>query len=328
MGTVSRHGNGWRGQVRRKGHKPLSETFPLKKQADAWVAQREAEIVQGRLGILPQHTLGEALRKFRLEKARNRWEKNRLKLLEADPIAKVGLGALNVSHLSDLRDRELARLTRAGTPIQGTTVRRIFSLLASVFKACRAEWGWLAHDPFKDFDRPAAKKGRARGVEQHEIDGVVAGLGYVAGPPVNASQQVAVAFLLEIETGMRASEMLALRWPQVHAKYAHLPQTKNGDKRDVPLSLRARELIACMRGVDAVRVFTVAEATRDKLFRDGRKRAGLKGFTFHDGRSEAISRLSAKLDVRKLAKMIGHRDLNSLMIYYTDKPDVVADELD
>lgn len=332
MGTVSRHGNGWRAQVRRKGHKPLSATFPLKKQAEAWKSQREAEIVQGRLGLLPQHTLGEALRKFRLEKAPSRdggrWEANRLKLLEVDPIARVMLTALNVSHLSELRDRELARETRAGTPIQGTTVRRVFSVLSSVFKACRADWHWLAHNPFQDFDRPKPKKGRARGVRQAEIDGIVLALGYVGGTPQNDSQQAAVAFLLEIETGMRSGEMLTIDWPQVYPKRVHLLKSKNGDERDVPLSLRARELLGFLRGIDEVRVFTVEDGTRDKLFRDGRKRAGLSGFTFHDGRSEAISRLSKKLDIRELAKMVGHRDLNSLLHYYTDDPDTVADKLD
>lgn len=331
MATVTPHGKGWRVQVRRRGHKALSATFPRKKQADAWGAQREAEIVQGRLGVLPQHTLGEAFRKFRLEKAParrgGRWEVNRLKQLEADPIAKLGLSSLGVSHLSEFRDRELARTTRRGTPVQGTTVRRGFSLFASVFKACRADWGWMNHDPFKDFERPPPKKGRARGVKQHEIDGVVKALGYAAGAPRTDSQQVAVAFLLEIETAMRASEMLTLTWPQVFPKRVHLEQTKNGDERDVPLSPRARELFVFLRGLDSVKVFTVADGSRDTLFRDARDRAGLSGFTFHDGRSEAISRLSKRLDIRKLAKMVGHRDLNSLLLYYTDDPDEIADEL-
>ncbi len=331
MGTVSRHGSGWRGQIRRKGHPPLSETFPLKKQADAWVAQREAEIVQGKLGILPQHTLGEALKKFREEKAPKRrggrWETNRLLLLEADPIAKVHLASLDSSHLSELRDRELARLTPAGKPLERTTVRRIFSLLASVFKACR-EWKWLRHNPFLDFVRPRPKKGRQRGISQPEIDAMVARLGYTGGAPQNLSQQVAVAFLLAIETAMRDGEILGLTWPHVFPKHVHLPETKNTDERDVPLSVRARELIACMRGVDPVRVFTVDSGSRDSLFRDARKAAGLSGFTFHDSRSEGLSRLSRRLEILELARMTGHRDLNSLLIYYRDRAEDVADKLD
>jgi integrase len=322
MATISRHGKGWRVQIRRKGHPPLSETFPLRKQAEAWAAQRESEIVQGKLGLLPKHTLAEALAKFREEKARNRWEVNRIKVLERDTIAKVPLAALDSSHLSDLRDRELRR------GVQGTTARRLFSLLASVFKAARADWRWMNHDPFRDFERPPPKKGRARGLRQPEIDAMVKALGWVAGTPQTASQQVAVAFLLAIETGMRAGELLTLTWPNVHEKRVHLPKTKNGDARDVPLSLRARELIDAMRGIDPELVFTVAEGSRDALFRDARKTAQVAGFTFHDTRSEAISRLSKKLDIRELARMVGHRDLASLMHYYTDQADEVADKLD
>jgi integrase len=331
MGTVSKHGKGWRGQIRRKGHPPLSETFPLKKQADAWVSQREAEIVQGKLGILPKHTLGEALRRFRLEKAPHRrggrWETKRLKVLESDPIAKVPLPSLDSSHLSELRDRELKRPSaRTGKPVQGTTVRRSFSLLSSVFKACR-EWKWLAHNPFLDFSRPKPKRGRRRGVTQDEIDAMVKALGFKEAPPATLAQQIAVEFLLAIETGMRDGELLTLEWPQVFQKRVHLDKSKNGDERDVALSPRARALLYLMRGIDPVRVFTVEGPTRDALFREAREGASLKGFTFHDTRAEAINRLSKKLDILELADMVGHRDLNSLRHYYRSSADEVADKL-
>jgi integrase len=331
MSKVTPHGKGWRAQVRRKGHRPLSKTFPLKKQAEAWRDIQEAAIVRGELGIRQRHTVGEALKKYREERARNRWETNRILLLEADPIAKLDLGALDSSHLSALRDRELARVNPAtGKAREGTTVRRIFSLLASVFKVARADWKWLTHNPFQDFERPAPKKGRARGLEQAEIDATVAALGWVGGAPENASQQVAVAFLLAIETAMRAGEILSLGWEQVFPKKVHLTKTKNGDERDVPLTLRARELLGYMRGIDAAQVFTVAEGSRDKLFRDARVRAGLKGFTFHDSRSEGLSRLSKKpgMDILTLARITGHRDLNSLLIYFRRSMEDVADTLD
>jgi hypothetical protein len=167
-------------------------------------------------------------------------------------------------------------------------------------------------------------------VRQFEIDGMVAALGFKEAPPATDEQQIAIEFLLEIETAMRDGEMLGMTWPHVHRKKVHLPEgtTKNGDARDVALSQRARQLIDYMRGIDPVRVFTVAPATRDTLFREARERAGLAGFTFHDGRSEGLSRLAKRLDILKLARMTGHRDLNSLMIYYHDRAEDVADELD
>lgn len=317
MATINPHGKGWRAQVRRRGFPPLSATFPLKKQAQAWADQREAEIVQGKLGIAPKHILAEALLKFQ---PRNRWEKNRLAKLAADPLGKVLLARLDSGHLSDFRDRRLA------DGVDGTTVRREVSLLSSVFKAARG-WKWLQSNPLLDFQRPPPKKGRARGLEQAEIDATVGALGYAGGAPENASHQVAIALLLAVETGMRAGEILTLTWDQVRPKHVHLEKTKNGDERDVSLSPRARELLRAMRGVHPEGVFTVDDPTRDKLFRDARDRAGLSGFTFHDSRSEAISRLSKKLDILELARMVGHRDLASLMHYYRSDPEAVADKL-
>ena len=50
--------------------------------------------------------------------------------------------------------------------------------------------------------------------------------------------------LFAIETGMRRGEILSLTWENVHLgkRYVHLPDTKNGDSRDVPLSPQALEL--------------------------------------------------------------------------------------
>lgn len=47
--------------------------------------------------------------------------------------------------------------------------------------------------------------------------------------------------LLALETAMRRGELLGLKWANVdlRRRVAHLPDTKNGDERDVPLSSRA-----------------------------------------------------------------------------------------
>lgn len=44
-------------------------------------------------------------------------------------------------------------------------------------------------------------------------------------------------------------------------------------------------------------------------------------------RAVALTKLSKKLNVLELAKMIGHRDTKSLMIYYRETADEIADKL-
>ncbi|MCV9916921.1 site-specific integrase, partial [Burkholderia pseudomallei] len=54
----------------------------------------------------------------------------------------------------------------------------------------------------------------------------------------------------------------------------------------------------------------------------------LVDLNFHDSRHEATTRLSRRLNVLALAKMIGHRDLKSRMIYYVETAAELAARLD
>jgi len=74
-------------------------------------------------------------------------------------------------------------------------------------------------------------------------------------------------------------------------------------------------------------VLALDEPSRDALFRKIRKRAALEDLHFHDSRAEAIWRLSKKLDVLQLARVIGHRDLKSLLIYYDESASELAKRL-
>jgi integrase len=142
-----------------------------------------------------------------------------------------------------------------------------------------------------------------------------------------AMQRTGWAVLLALETAMRAGEILGLRWPDVREKAVTLPATKNGDVREVPLSKRAREILAALPR-DRTTCFDVDPGTRDVLFRRARDATGIKNLHFHDSRAEAIWRLSKKLDVMELARVIGHRDLRSLLLYYNAPADELADRLD
>lgn len=319
MASIRRRGTSYRVEIYKDGHRE-SATFPTKQQAAAWAVQREAELVGARL---PDHTVKDALRRYAREVAPKhkgeRWEVMRLNLLERDKLAQVKLPSLRPVHVAEWRERRLQAVSAA-------TVRREMTLLQSVFKVCRREWGWLAADPMKDVDKPPIPPPRRRRISADEVDRIVLALGYDGGPPVTASHRVALAFLFALETAMRSGEILGMTWADVGAKSVTLPRTKNGDLRRVPLSARAREILALLpRG--AATCFDLDPAVRDTLFRKARDAAQVGDLHFHDSRAEAIWRLSKKLDVMDLARMIGHRDLKSLLYYYDADPDDLADRL-
>lgn len=319
MASIRLRGSTWRAELYKDGQRE-SASFATKRQAVAWAQLREQELVGARL---PEHTVKEALQRYASEVAPKhrgqRWEVTRLRAMEADKLASVRLPSIRSIHLAEWRERRLQT-------VSGASVRREMNLLQSVFKACRKDWGWLNADPLKDVDRPPNPPSRRRRITQDEIERVALALGYDGGKPETASDRIALAFLFAIETAMRSGEILGLRWEDVAPKSVTLPMTKNGDTRRVPLSKAARDILALLPR-DRPTCFDVDPATKDAMFRRARAAAQIPNLHFHDSRAEAIWRLSKKLDVMELARMIGHRDLKSLMHYYNADPDELADRL-
>jgi integrase len=321
MANYERRGDRWRARVM-VNRVPDSQTFATKREAVAWATQREAELTGKRL---PDHTLAEALAKFAEEKSPGRkgarWEAIRCRKLATYPIAARRLDTIAGPDLAQWRD---ARLTEVGP----ASVRREMGLLRAVLRACVKDWGWLRSNPLEGFDKPMAPASRKRRVTADEVRRLELAMGLGEGLAADtAMQRTGLAFLLALETAMRAGEILGLRWPDVREKAVTLPATKNGDVREVPLSKRAREILAALPR-DRTTCFDVDPGTRDVLFRRARDATGIKNLHFHDSRAEAIWRLSKKLDVMELARVIGHRDLRSLLLYYNAPADELADRLD
>jgi integrase len=319
MASIRQRGKRWRAELYKDGQRE-SQTFRTKAEAIAWAHQREAELTGARL---PDRSLSEALTKYAAEVAPThkgeRWEVLRCEALKRHPLAKRRIAALTATDMAEYRDERLKSVSTG-------TVRREMSFLRSVFDVALKEWCWIRENPLDGVRKPSAPPSRKRRVTTDEIERVTLALGYDGGAPANASQRVALAFLFALETAMRAGEITGLRWEDVSKKSVHLPQTKNGDSREVPLSSGAREIISLLPR-DAEHVFNLRPEIRDALFRKARDRAKIPNLHFHDSRAEAIWKLSKKLDVMELARMIGHRDLRSLMIYYNTSADELADRL-
>lgn len=312
MGTITPYKGKRRTTYRAEvcvGLKRRSKTLNSKAEAAAWIRNIEAELDGD---ALPENTVKQALDRYAREVSPShkgvRWELLRLRAIGLQPIGAVRLPALRGSDLADWREARLGK-------VKPGSVLREMTLLHSVFEACRRDWGWLKENPLKEVRRPSAPASRKRRITPDEVLLILSGLGYRKGKPANLSHRVAVAFLFALETAMRSGEIVGLQWADVGPHSVQLPKTKNGDAREVALSKEAVRLLGLLPKDDGP-VFGLNASQRDALFRKGRARTTVTGLTFHDSRAEAIWRLSKKLDVMELARMIGHRDLKSLLIYY------------
>lgn len=222
------------------------------------------------------------------------------------------------------------------TQVSNSTVSREMTILKAMYTVARLEWHWVNESPLDDVKRPVSPPPRDRLVSKSETLAMCAALGYIESLEAETmSQQIAVAFLLALETAMRVGEIIGLNWKDVdfEGRFVVIPKSKNGDTRQVPLSTRAVELLAKLKGIDEDRCFTVESRSLDALFRKARVRASktmpdILTLHFHDTRHQAITTLAKKLTVIQLARMVGHRDLKSLMIYYNETATELASLLD
>lgn len=327
MPSYRKRGDSWRAEVARNGHRE-SATFPTKREATDWATRRELELASVRAGKVQRWTLGDVMQKYAdevsPEKAGERWEKARITAMQSDPLAKLVMQDIGPGDLAAWRDRRMAK-------VQGATVLREIGLLRAIWtRAKLGEWRYVDHDPWPDVVKPQDNPARKVIFKNGQADRIVAALGYAGGTPKDKREQTAVAFLLALETAMRSGEILTLEWKHVHLerRMLHLPKSKNGDARDVPLSRRAAELLEAMKGIHEDKVFTVNAGLRDAYFRQGKTLAQVDGPTFHDARATAITRLAKKLDLLELARMVGHRDPRSLMTYYRESATEIANKLD
>lgn len=101
--------------------------------------------------------------------------------------------------------------------------------------------------------------------------------------------------------------------------YVRLNTSKTGKGRDAPLPPTVRKLLQTMRGFNTDLVFGVKSQTLDALFRRARDRAGLAGFTFHDTRHTAVTRLAQRLHVLDLCWVFGWEKTTRALTYYQPK---------
>lgn len=346
MAAYRKRGAAWRAEVNMGGVR-ISGTFDTKTEAMEWAKKREVEIADGVYGApsASSKTLDDAIARYMKEvspgKRGGDLEIIRLGAFRRDypNLVSKRLMAVSSDDIGRWRDKRAAGVLRKAKLVraQAGTLNRELNLLSSVFERARVEWKWVHANPVRDVRRMRNPKPRDRRIGEDEISGMLEGLGYSRGQrPENKQHEIAIAFLFALETGMRLGEILGLEWERVFVekRYLHLPLTKNGGGRAVPLSTEAVSLLDLLApesqasGMDAKGpCFTVSVSSADAHWRRARNRAKIVDLHFHDARHEAVTRLARKLDVMDLARMIGHKDLKSLMVYYNATPTELAARL-
>ncbi|RQZ24662.1 site-specific integrase [Burkholderia sp. Bp9017] len=371
MATITKRGPyQWRAQVRRHGYPAQSKTFDTKAEAEAWAKMIESEMARGiwvSRSEAEATTLYEALERYQEEisaaKKGAAQEVSVLKACKSTELAKRPLASIRSADLAKIRDEWLKDYKSA-------TVLRRLAVLSHVFSVARKEWGMESlSNPVELVRKPQSNNARTRRIAidsgsasaiandddsdrttpDGELERVVAASNSTLLPSI---------IWLAVETAMRRGEIVAMRWEHIDLKrrVAHLPATKNGSARDVPLSSRAIATLQALKGSsdtdqgshdepssgpvfqirgDAVtRAFERAVTRARKLYIEECREVGrsisdkfLTDLRFHDLRHEATSRLASIFPMHELTKITGHKDPRMLMRYYHPRAEELAKRL-
>lgn len=361
MATFRKRGpSQWEAQVRKQGYPTQTRTFKTKADATDWSKMIESEMVRGvwvsRVEA-ESTSLLEALERYKKEivsqKKGATQELSIIKIYERSDLAHRSLASIRSADIAKLRDEWLKTLKPA-------TVLRRLAQLSHIFSVGRKEWGMESlSNPVSMIRKPQANDSRMRRVISQDAESNEHVIQRQSQPgelpriiAASSSKILPLVISVALETAMRRGEIVDLKWEHIDLKkrFAHLPSTKNGSARNVPLSSVATKALADAKELvedddatdyvfnirkDAVtKAFerAVARARKEyldecKLMKTKPDESYLTDLRFHDLRHEAISRLAEIFPLHELTKITGHQDPRMLMRYYHPSIESLAKRL-
>ena len=315
MAYFQKRSGSWRAIIKRKGFDRITRTFDTKAASEAWARQIEAEMDRGVFISRKEAestTLSEALDRYEREvsstKKGHLQEKKRIRAWKSHSLGKRFLASIQGKDFALYRDERI----KSGS--SANTFRLDLAVISHLFEIARKEWGMEGlYNPVKAIRMPSPPAGRDRRLQLGELEKLLE----------SSSEEMSQVIRFALETAMRRGELAGMIWEMVDLKKrtVSLPETKNGQKRIVPLSTVAVAILKerlNTRRIDG-EVWDIGPDTILQDFAKVCRQAGISGLHFHDLRHEATSRLFEKgLNPMQVAAITGHKTLQMLKRYTCD----------
>jgi len=318
MTSIRKRGERWHVQIRRQGTSSISKSFTTKTDAKAWALQTEALVESGKYQKAAHDfkTLECLLIKYRdeisLKKKGVSSETYRINHMLTSSITKKPITELSPSLFAVYRDKRL-RL------VSPSSVRRELVILRHCLSTAINEWNTpISENPIFRIAIPKENKQRTRRVGHEELNCLLAGCSH---------SYLRLAIELAIETGMRRGELLNAKWEHIDRgkRLLHIPETKTGHSRAIPLSSKAIRVIEASENQQQEHILAISANALRLAWERLCKRCNIRNLRFHDLRHEAISRFfELGLSIPEVQLISGHRDVRMLMRYTHLKPEDVG----
>lgn len=339
--SIQKRGNKWRAVLRPKGQKAITKTFKTKKEAEKFHAEKLLELANNtqetHKGASPRITLADFIRKINpTERPSNRTKFN--KFYHINQLAEIELAGLYLDDI-ELKHTLAFVFERKGENLSPSTIIKDLTRLSSIYKQAEdLGYAVASANPFSvgkirkhtELNPPHHRERRLSDLEETQILFEL-GYSYNMAYDLRKTAHETILFIqLALETGMRLSEVLTLKKSQIFLNRSELVlnQTKNGERRWVPLSTKAKKILKILLERKGDRLFQKTPSAIQYEFKKICKKLEIKNLTIHDLRHEATHRLTKTLNVLEVAKILGHKDIKNLMTYYNPTSAEIAEKID
>jgi len=316
----------YRARVQIKGHPVQAASFEKLNDAKKWASETESLIRNGKyfkIAEAKRRTLFQAIERYVKEiiPRKPKYFKNPLLQLRwwKEEMGEHALIHITPAMLASCRDRLKQEITSRSKERASATVNRYMAALSHVFTTAIKEWGWVETNPLIKVSKMKEPRGRTRFLLEEEREKLLA-VCHNSGHPY-----LYLVVVLCLSTGARKMEILGLKWKDVdmERKVITLHETKNGERRLLPLAGHALELMqehAKVRDIKGELVFPSKNKSRPTSIRaaweKALKNAEVENFKFHDLRHSAASYLAMNgASMAEIAEILGHKTLNMVKRY-------------
>lgn len=269
-----------------------------------------------------QHKASSAKSRGRVERLRAHFGNRRLSEISASMIENYRLERIATGKGRNHEDA-----------LKLATINREVALLRVMLNKA-VKWGLLARNPAAKVEDYDEGEPRERYLQRQEI------VRLLRATKLSPSPALRPVVYLELETGLRKSELFGLRWSDVDFEHQQLlvRNTKTGVQRRVPLSRRARWVLAKRAARDPMATWVFESRARDgarigvsdvkKAWRQALRRAKIEDFRFHDLRHTFASHFAMKGgNIYALAKILGHSNPKMTLDRYAHlSPDFIQEQ--
>lgn len=317
----------YRVKIRIKGHPVQTATFARRTDAKKWAEKIQSEIRDGRHfgnSESKRKTAAEMFARYNREVLSKRKPTQRNQLQQQlnwwnEKLGEYRIADVTPALVSECREKLATGETQYNRNRSGATVNRYLALLSHIFTIAINEWQWAETNPLRKVRKLQEAQGRIRFLSDEERTALLEKC------KQSESSGLYAVVVLALSTGMRKSEILGLRWPDIDFArgWITIHHTKNGHRRAVGLAGPALKLLekrARVRRLDTDLIFPSPDSDKPLDIRSAwevaLRESGIENFRFHDLRHSAASYLAMNgATSAELAEILGHRTLSMVKRY-------------